>query len=100
MSTAQKNILLWILTGTKGGIRRATIIKALKERPMTASQIQRMIHLDYKTVRYHLDLLIENNFIETIGKKYGQLYIISPLLESEFQIFLDIWDNIENGKDY
>ncbi len=99
MLSAQKNILLWILTGTKGGKWRAIIIKALNERPMTASQIQRMIKLDYKTVRYHLDILMENNFIETIGKKYGRLYIISPILDSDFQIFLDIWDTIETGKD-
>ncbi len=100
MSNAMKNILLWMLMGTKGGIRRATIIKALNERPMTASQLQRMMGLDYKTVRYHLDLLLENKLIEAIGKRYGQLYIIAPMLENDYEVFLGIWDKIENGKDY
>ena len=100
MSSTLRNILLWILLGTKGGIRRATIINALKERPMTASQLQRMMGLDYKTIRYHLDLLLENNLIEPIGKRYGQLYIIAPMLETDFEVFLGIWGKIENGKDY
>jgi predicted transcriptional regulator len=100
MSSTLRNILLWILLGTKGGIRRATIINALKERPMTASQLQRMMGLNYKTVRYHLDLLLENGLIETTGKRYGQLYIIAPLLEADYEVFLGIWDIIENGKDY
>ncbi len=100
MSAALRNILLWILMGTKGGIRRATIINALNERPMTASQLQRMIGLDYKTVRYHLDLLLENNLIETTGKRYGMLYVIAPMLEADYEVFLKIWDKIENGKDY
>jgi DNA-binding transcriptional ArsR family regulator len=86
--------------GTKGGIRRAIIINALNERPMTASQLQRMMGLDYKTVRYHLDLLLENNLIETTGKRYGQLYIIAPMLEADYEVYLGIWDLIQKGKDY
>jgi DNA-binding transcriptional ArsR family regulator len=86
--------------GTKGGMRRATIIHALNERPMTASQLQRMMGLDYKTIRYHLDLLLENNLIETTGKRYGRLYIVAPMLEADYEVFLEIWDLIEKGKGY
>ncbi len=100
MSSTLRNILLWILLGTKGGIRRATIINALKERPMTASQLQRMMGLDYKTIRYHLDLLLENKLVEPIGKRYGQLYIITPMLEADYEVFLGLWGKIEKGKDY
>lgn len=62
---------------------------------MTASQLKRMMGLDYKTIRYHLDLLLENNLIETIGKRYGLLYIVAPMLESEFEVFLEIWGKME-----
>ena len=91
MSKALENTLLWLLAGSRGGKRRADIIKALKKRPMNARQIQKVVGLDYKTIRYHLDLLVENNLLTTMGERYGLLYLIAPDLESQFFLFEKIW---------
>jgi DNA-binding transcriptional ArsR family regulator len=95
MSTALENTLLWLLAGSRGGKRRADIIIALKKRPMNARQIQKVVGLDYKTVRYHLDLLVENQLLTTIGERYGLLYVISPTLDSKFSLFEEIWGRVK-----
>jgi predicted transcriptional regulator len=95
MSKALENTLLWLLAGSRGGKRRADIIITLKKRPMNARQIQKVIGLDYKTIRYHLDLLVENQLLSTMGERYGLLYIISPALNSEFSLFENIWGRIK-----
>jgi predicted transcriptional regulator len=91
MSKALENTLLWLLAGSRGGKRRADIIIALRKRPMNARQIQKVVGLDYKTIRYHLDLLVENNILTTMGERYGLLYLITPDLQSQFHIFENIW---------
>jgi len=90
--------LWWIIAGTKGGITRAKIIIALKEQPLSANQLTELLKLDYKTIRYHLDLLTDNKLLITAGKKYGLMYFISPELESNFETFLEIWNRIGKGK--
>lgn len=98
MSRTVSNLLWWIIAGTKGGRTRAKIILALKERPSSASQLSNLLELDYKTIRYHLDLLTENELLTTGGKKYGRMYFISPKLESNYSVFLEIWKKISKGK--
>ncbi len=98
MSKAVSSLLWWILAGTKGGRTRARIIIALKERPMNANQLADLLGLDYKTIRYHLDLLIDNELLTTAGKRYGLMYFLSPKLESNYKVFLGIWGKISKGK--
>lgn len=98
MSKALRDTLWWILAGTRGGVRRANIILALRDRPMSASHLQRLSGLDYTTVRYHLDLLMDNDLVVATTQKYGKMYFISPLLEADYHLFEDIWENIVNTK--
>jgi predicted transcriptional regulator len=98
MSSAIRSLLWWILAGTKGGRTRANIIITLKERPMNANQLAGVMKLDYKTIRYYLNLLLENGFLVTVGKKYGTMYFLSPQLESNYEVFLEIWKKISHGK--
>ena len=91
MSKALENTLLWLLAGSRGGKRRADIIITLRKRPMNARQLQKVIGLDYKTIRYHLDLLVENELLTTMGERYGLLYMISPTLDSKFFLFENVW---------
>jgi len=90
--------LWWIIAGTKGGITRAKIIIALKDRPLSANQLTELLGLDYKTVRHHLDLLVDNKLLTTAGKKYGLMYFISHELESNYKTFLEIWNKIARTK--
>lgn len=56
------------------------IVKALAERPMNANELARKLGLDYKTVRHHLEVLLEHGLVERLGDSYGAVYTISGLL--------------------
>ena len=91
---AVKRLLWWLIAGSVGGLNRAKIIHLLKEHPYNANQITEELKLDYKTVRHHIEVLEKNNLITSIGSGYGKMYCLSPLLDENFQVFSDIWDEI------
>lgn len=90
-----KRLLWWLLAGTKGGINRAHIIKALKERPYNANQLAELLNLDYKTVRHHLKVLQDNRIIVTQGEGYSTMYFLSRELEDNYATFEEIWQKVE-----
>ncbi|MEE9594011.1 MAG: winged helix-turn-helix domain-containing protein [Candidatus Hydrothermarchaeales archaeon] len=89
-----KRILWWLLAGTRGGGTRARIILFLRERPANANQIANALSLDYKTVRYHLNILVNNRVLEDVGQGYGKSYFLSSEMEESFDTFSEIWDKI------
>ncbi len=91
---AVKRLLWWLLAGSTGGLNRARIIHTLDQRPYNANQLAEVLELDYKTVRHHLDVLEENDMITSSGKKYAKMYFVSPLLEENFEVFEEIWEQI------
>lgn len=56
------------------------IVKALRERPMNMNELAKQLDLDFKTVKYHLDILREHGMVEKIGNGYGAVYVISKIL--------------------
>ena len=64
-----KYLLGWLITGTSGGATRAEIISALKETPQNANQLANALGRDYRTIRYHLDVLRKNGIITSAGDK-------------------------------
>jgi len=90
-----KQILWWLIAGSKGGINRARIILALYKRPYNANQLSRIFDLDYKTIRHHLDILKKHNLIISIGEGYGTVYFLSENMKAEYKDFLDIWMQID-----
>ena len=68
-------VLWYVLTGTRGGENRVRILRALDERPRNANQLAEDLDLDYKTVRHHLDVLMDNGVIENSGDDYGAIYL-------------------------
>jgi predicted transcriptional regulator len=91
-----KKILLWLIMGTRGGINRGKIIKKLHERPFNANKISNSLNLNYRTVTHHLNILEKNNIVNTIGDKYGKVYILSEEMEKEFSDFDEIWGQLED----
>ena len=87
----RKVFLWWLIAGSKGGENRARIIKELNNRPYNVNKLAEKLSLDYKTVRYHIDILEENDIVESTGKKYGALYFLKNKMETEYNVFLDIW---------
>lgn len=89
---------LWfLLAGTRGGLNRARILRSLRDRPLNANDLAGRLHLDYKTVRHHLDVLHENDCVMTLGNEgYGLLYTLSPRLQNHFDDFEAIWRRLES----
>lgn len=87
-----KNLLWYLVAGTKGGETRGRIIDLLRKKPSNANKIAEILKLDYKTVRHHLEVLEKNNIIYPLNKgSYGAVYFMSELMNANFTIFEEIW---------
>lgn len=88
---AVKRLLNYLILGTRGGYARARIIEAIKNQTMNAHQLSERLGYDYSTIRHHLGVLIENHLVTASGNRYGQVYSVSPELESNYDAFLLIY---------
>ena len=87
-----KNLLWYLVAGTRGGETRARIIQSIQKKPKNANQIAKSLSLDYKTVQHHLNILVENNVFSTIKKgSYGAMYFLSEEMEHNMDTFREIW---------
>ena len=92
-----KNLLWYLVAGTKGGETRGRIIDLIKKKPSNANKIAEILKLDYKTVRHHLEVLEKNNIITAVNKgKYGAVYFLSEFMEENIKVFDEIW--VQFGK--
>ncbi len=90
-----KNLVWYLLVGTRGGETRARILVTLKHRPMNAHQLSTALRLDYKTIQHHLRILTENNVLAVIKKgSYGAVYFVSPEMEGFWDDFRSIWEKV------
>ena len=87
-----KNLLWYLIAGTKGGETRGKLIELLNKNPSNANKIAEILNLDYKTVRHHLEVLEKNNIITAVNKgNYGAVYFLSEIMKSNLQTFNEIW---------
>ena len=91
---AVKRLLWWLLAGSAGGVNRGRMLQELIHTPHNANELATVLHLDYKTVRHHIEILEKNNLITSTGSGYGTVYFPSDLLEAHMDIFNDIWARI------
>lgn len=89
-----KRLLWWLLSGSSGGLNRGRIIEVIINQPHNANEISTILHLDYKTVRHHLDVLEKNNLLTHTGSGYGKMYFLSELIEKNIDYFNEIWGRI------
>ena len=89
-----EKLLWWLITGKRGGINRARIIKILNDRPYNANQLSKELNLDYKTIRHHIKILEENNVVKSSGDEYSKLYFLTEEMEKNYDIFNEIWEKI------
>lgn len=89
-----RRLLWYLIAGTRGGVNRAKIIKLLNDRPYNVNQLAEIIGVDYRTIRYHIDVLIENEIVTSAGEKYGMLYFLSTKMEKNYETFLTIWEEV------
>lgn len=91
MSAALRQLLWFLLAGTRGGPNRARIIEALRERPANAHQLATALDLDYRTIRHHLKLLVVNGLLtRPAGDAYAAVYFLSPYLEGNYAAFEEV----------
>ncbi len=86
-----EKLLWWLITGKRGGINRAKIIKKIKNRPYNSYQLAKELNLDYKTIRHHVKILEENKIIKSNGDSYSKLYFLTENMEQNYDIFEEIW---------
>lgn len=91
-----RRMLWYLIAGTRGGVNRAKIIKYLNERPNNVNQLAEILKVDYRTIRYHMDVLEENEIVTSAGEKYGKLYFLSEKMEKNYDTFLEIWKEVQN----
>jgi predicted ArsR family transcriptional regulator len=89
-----KYLLGWLIAGTRGGVTRAEIIKTIREKPQNANQLANTLKVDYKTVRYHLEVLEKNHIVTSVGDKYGATYFLTQAMEDNYAVFEEILKKI------
>jgi len=89
-----KYLLGWLIAGTRGGATRAKIITTLKETPQNANQLAKLLQMDYRTIRHHLNVLEKNRIITSAGEGYGTTYFLSPVMEENYALFEEITNKI------
>lgn len=85
-----------MIGGTRGGLNRARIINLLEKQPLNANQLSEDLGLDYSTIRHHLDVLMKNKMVGSLGDGYGMVYILSDELVDNYVFFEEIWERIGN----
>ncbi len=92
------NIFWYLIVGTRGGPTRLQILATLSQRPYNANQLSSILVLDYKTVRRHLDLLLENGIIViSKEKRYGELYFLTDFAKTNLKEFEPIIKKMNLG---
>jgi predicted transcriptional regulator len=89
-----KRLLWWLLAGSSGGLNRGRILEELFKQPHNANDLSKVLNLDYKTIRHHIDVMEKNNLITSTGSGYGKMYFPSDLIEKNKEIFYEIWSKI------
>ena len=87
-----KDILWYLLLGSRGGECRARIINSMHETPKNINAISRELRLDYKSVLHHIRMLEKHGIIGAINKgNYGAAYFISENYRNS-ELIREIWE--------
>lgn len=89
-----EGVLWYVLTGTRGGANRARILRAIEERPRNANQLADDLDLDYKTVRHHLDVLMDNDIVTSSGDDYGAVYLTTDRADHHWETVEEIIEQV------
>ena len=90
-----EGVLWYVLTGTRGGANRVRLLRALDERPRNANQLAEDLDLDYKTVRHHLDVLMENSIVKNSGDDYGAVYLPTEQARQHWETVEEIIEKVD-----
>ena len=92
-----RRVLWYFIGSTRGGVNRAKILEILYSKPANAHQISKELNLDYKTVVHHLRVLTYNGLVITDKEdSYGAAYFLTPIMEDNYQSFIEIFSKIKS----
>lgn len=69
-----------LILGRKGGSTTVKIIDEILKHPYNAHQLSKELNLDYKTVKYHIYLVLKSEVVVQNEMKYGTLFYPSQKL--------------------
>ena len=93
--TNLKQELSYLILGQQGGENRIKILKHLKERSYNMNQLANTLDLNYRTVKHHIEKLLDHDLIERSGEGYGDVYFLSPRLEENFYVLEEMEEKLE-----
>jgi predicted ArsR family transcriptional regulator len=91
-----EGVLWYVLASSRGGPTRTRIVKALDERPRNANELATELDLDYTTVRYHLDVLMDNNVVKRTENEYAAVYLFTDQVKTNWDIVEQILQTVGN----
>lgn len=94
-----EGVLWYVLASSRGGPTRVRILRALDERPQNANQLATGLDLDYTTVRYHLDILMDNNIVERTDNDYAAVYLFTDQVESNWETVEEVLATVDTEDD-
>ena len=93
-----KRLLWFVFAGSRGGLNRLRLVRAILETPLNANQLAKELGLDYKAIIHHVAVLEKNNVITRVGEKYNVTFFVSGFLEANMASFLEIAEKLEKSK--
>lgn len=88
-----KQVVYWLIAGSRGGENRARILAQIKRKPSNARKISQALGLDYKTVQHHMELLAKNGVVTSSGPNYGKVYFLSQESEEMYDEIKELSGN-------
>lgn len=90
--------LIWhIFAATRGGRKRIMIVMLLREKPYNAHQLCKELKVDYRTILHHIKVMVDNQIISCEEKRYGEMYFLTEIFESQITEFDDIVKKLGNN---
>ncbi|WP_409200724.1 ArsR/SmtB family transcription factor [Methanobrevibacter sp. DSM 116169] len=75
-----KNLFNSLFLSSRGGKTRIKIVEALFKKSYNTNQLAKTLGMQYRTINYHLEILLDKEIVEKEDKKYGASYFISNKL--------------------
>ncbi|MFH0927254.1 MAG: ArsR family transcriptional regulator [Candidatus Micrarchaeota archaeon] len=78
---AKTKVVFWLLNATKGGPTRIRLLRELLRQPQNIRRLSIACSVDYKTAQAHVEMMVKNGLLDSMGDKYGSVYFISSEYE-------------------
>jgi DNA-binding transcriptional ArsR family regulator len=92
-----------ILIGRPGGYTSMIILDEILKKPQNANQLAKALGYDYKTIRYHLKIFCNHNYVEKEKlNSYTYYFPSEKLIKNldEYKLIKENYSKLVDGNDY